>query len=157
MRPLLNKDFRRLRWLLRQEPSKQIRSSSTDSTRSFLPWLIFLIDYVAREVVTLTKGGVAPMILAKFKRVMRTGKISMAHAISVLCFVSRMRLRDRGGANSIPLNYQMCRALYEFFNTATYCWPVSVQHRSPSHSFALSADPLARVEQEETSKHGTLS
>ena len=34
MRPLLNKDFRRLRWLLRQEPPKPVRGSSACSTLS---------------------------------------------------------------------------------------------------------------------------
>ena len=36
MRPLLNKDFRRLRWLLRQEPPKPVRGSSACPHTLFL-------------------------------------------------------------------------------------------------------------------------
>ena len=48
----------------------------------------------------------------------------MAHIISALCFVSRMRLRDRGGSNAIPLGRRTCTALYKFFNSAAFHGPV---------------------------------
>ncbi|KAF9789827.1 hypothetical protein BJ322DRAFT_560228 [Thelephora terrestris] len=107
MRPLLNKDFRRLRWLLRQEPPKRVR------------------DYVTREVASLGRGGVHSVILSRLRNTLRAAKMKMAHAISALCFVSRMRLRDRGGTNEIPLDRRMCKELYGFFHNAAFCGPTA--------------------------------
>lgn len=127
MKPLSNKDFRRARWLLRQKPSKRVLGSSTTSVRSFLWSLITLTDYVIREVATLTKGKAGHEILAMLRDSLQEAEPKMAHVISVLCFVSRMRLRDRWGTNAIPLTHQVAEALYNFFNTAASCGPVGDQ------------------------------
>lgn len=125
MRPLLNKDFRRLRWLLRQGPPRRVRGSFPSFMCHSFWWLIPLADYVTREVASLCRGGVYSGILSRLRKTLRKTRMKMAHAISALCFVSRMRLRDRGGTNVIPLDRRMHWALYRFFNSAAFCGPVS--------------------------------
>lgn len=83
-----------------------------------------------REVASLTKGGIEPRILSALRSSLERVELKMAHVISVLCFVSRMRLRDRGGTNAIPLTYRVSTRLYKFFNTAAFCGPVGDQYRS---------------------------
>lgn len=41
-----------------------------------------------------------------------------------------MRLRDRGGANAIPLSSWLAVALYNFFHNAAFFGPVGVQCHS---------------------------
>ena len=53
MRPLLNKDFRRLRWLLRQEPSRKVRGSSHKFHTCFLS-----VAYCLHRLLD-TRSGVA--------------------------------------------------------------------------------------------------
>lgn len=130
MRPLLNKDFRRLRWLLRQDTPKPVLGLSTTSTLSFTLWLNIRTDYLVREVATLGRGGIEPGILKPLRNSVQRAEMKMAHVISVLCFVSRMRLRDRGDTNAIPLNRQMARALSMFFYGTALYGPVGDQHRS---------------------------
>lgn len=45
-------------------------------------------------------------------------RMRMAHVISILCFVSRMRVEDRGPTNGIPLGIKMYWILYRFFSRA---------------------------------------
>ena len=130
MRPLLNKDFRRLRWLLRQKPPKPVQSSSASSMWHSFRWLISCTDYLIREVVSLTKGAIDPRILSAFRASLPMAELKMAHVIAVLCFVSRMRLRDRGGTNAIPVTHEISTSLHKLFNSAAYYGLVGDQSRS---------------------------
>lgn len=130
MKPLLNKDFRRLRWLLRQQPPKRVLGSSTSSVPSFLWSPITLADYLVREVASLAKSGIKPVIFAMLRNSLQRAEPKIAHVVSVLCFVSRMRLRDRGGTNTIPLTSRVAESLYRFFEDAALYGPVSDQHCS---------------------------
>ena len=92
-------------------------------------WLILCIDYLIREVVSLTKGGVEPRILSTFKAAVQASRMKMAHVISVLCFVSRMRLRDRDATTAIPFCRRMYDVLYKFFDGAAFHGPVGVHYQ----------------------------
>ena len=85
-------------------------------------------DYLIREVASLTKGGIESRILSTLRNSLERTELKMAHAVSALTFVSRMRLRDRGDTNAIPLNRWVAAILYNFFNSAAFCGPVGVQY-----------------------------
>ena len=63
--------------------------------------------------------------------------MKMAHVISVLCFVSRMRLRDRGATTAIPFSRRMYDVLYKFFDGAAFHGPVGDQYRLLQYQFVL--------------------
>ena len=59
--------------------------------------------------------------------------MKMAPVISVLCFVSRIRLQDREPANGIHLGLQMFAVLHRFFGYAALCGKVGNQHHPRTH------------------------
>ena len=99
-------------------------------TRSFLRWLTTHTDYLIRQVVSLTRGGVKYRILWALRKSLKRTQLRMVHVISALSFVSRMRLRDRGGSNAIPLSCWLAVTLYNFFHKAAFFGPVGVQCHS---------------------------
>ena len=96
----------------------------------FCRWLILYTDYLIREVVSLTKGGIEPAALSPIRTALREADLNMAPVISVLCFVSRMRMRDREPTNGIHLGFQMFDLLHRFFGRAAIGGMVSGQYRS---------------------------
>ena len=63
--------------------------------------------------------------------------MSMALVISVLCFVSRMRMRDQGPVNGIPISRRMFIILKRFFTRAALRGLVSDRRHPRAHSLQL--------------------
>ena len=82
-------------------------------------------DYLVRELVSLTKGGVEPASLSPMRKALREGELRMVHVIAVLCFISRMRFRDLEPTNGIHFGPQMFMILHRFFASAAMSGMVS--------------------------------
>ena len=87
--------------------------------------------------MSLTKGGISPTALSPMRMALREEEMKMAHVISALCFVSRMRLRDQELTNGIHLGLQMSSILRRFFGSASLYGMVGVQYFPRAHQFGL--------------------
>ena len=91
-------------------------------------------DYLVRELLSLTKGGIIPSVLSPMRAAIQRNEMSMALVISVLCFVSRMRMRDQGPVNGIPISRRMFIILKRFFTRAALRGLVSNRRHPRAHS-----------------------